>query len=169
MRKILLAICLIICFTDTYSQVCKARKTSRSENQYVYKGGVIKIFSGQRIQVATSNTDGRLKGMRLKDSSRSQITDFRNMSSIIEQHNAVQNICIDLNVIKPENSDSITVLLIKNPYKKRLYYKARIYSPVKKKFVRAHVLPVVPGLSGVITWPYPVSAIIINKLKVRFD
>jgi hypothetical protein len=63
----------------------------------------------------------------------------------------------------------MTVLLIKNPYRKRLTYKAKIYSPAKGRFIKANVLPVMPGISGIITWQEAVSTVLIYRLKVSKD
>ena len=165
-KRTILLLLFMISIINSYSQVQCVNRVTRTGNHVIYKKSIVKIFSGQRVLISSSNNGGKLKGLSLIDSSGSHITDFLTMSATIEQHNSEKNICIDLNLIKPENDKPMTVMLFHNPYKKRLSYKAKIYSPERKKYIRTPVLPIMPGISGILTWPYLVPSIILYKLKM---
>jgi len=169
MKRIITLLLLISTALVSYPQVKCIMKADRAENKVVYKKKFIKIFAGQKIHLSSSKSSGKLNDICLLDSLKSEIQDFQNMSATLERHNSEKQICIDFNQILPVNEKSMTVLLVKNPYRKRVTYKARIYSPEKKRFVNTDVLPIMPGISAVITWPFPVSSVILYHFKVSKD
>jgi hypothetical protein len=166
MKKIIFLFLFISSCIISYPQVKCIYKTTKSENHFVYRRGKIKLFSGQRIIVSSPSQAGRLKHIALIDTAGSHITNLLEMSSTIEHHNAEKHICIDVNQITTPDGNPMTVLLIKNPYRKRLTYKAKILTAEKKRFTKTDVLPIIPGLSGIITWPYPVTSVILYKFRV---
>jgi hypothetical protein len=166
MKRILILLFALFAFQVSFPQVKCIYKTSRTGNQVIYHKKSIKLFSGQKIHLSTSITVGKLKNIQLIDTLKSEIDDFQNMSATIERHNAEKQLCIDLNQIYPGDGKTITVLLVKNSFRKRLSYKVKVYSEVKKRYVKVKVLPVMPGLSGITTWQYPVSSVILYKLRV---
>lgn len=169
MKNIILLSFFLLTVTFVYPQSRKAFKGNKQTNSIIYKRGTIKLFAGQRVTLLSPTITGKLKEITLQDTSRSVIKDFGNMSTAIEQLNSEKNICIDFNTIFPEEGKAMTVLLIKNPYRKRMTYKARIYSTAKGRFIKANVLPVMPGISGIITWQESVSPVLIYGLRVSKD
>jgi hypothetical protein len=167
MKRFLVFMLLTFTLSSAFPQIYCASKSSRQSNKVVYKGRVIKIFNTQKIHLYAKDKIGRMKNISLIDTLKSEITDFRSMSYTIEHHSAEKNICLDFKQIEPEPGKIISVLLFKNPYKGKITYKAKIYSEKAGRFVKTEVLPVMPGLTGVMTWNEPVSAVILYRFKIH--
>ena len=169
LRLVLIAVLFIFSISESPAQIRKIMNDSPKRNKVVYRHKKVKLFEGQLVHISTLNSATRLQGLALIDSTRSNISDIQEMSNTIIRHNAEPTLSIDMKVIYPEPGKALTVLLLKNPFKKKLSYKARIYSPNKKRYIRTAVLPIMPGVSGVQTWTFPVSSIIVYKFKLSKD
>ena len=56
-------------------------------------------------------------------------------------------------------SDMGAMMVLKNPFPKKLHYKAELYSYKKKDYVETSVIPVHPNLVSYETWPYKIDKI----------
>ena len=167
MKYFLFSFILILLASSAYPQYCEIRKATRQTNKVLYHGKTLKVFSGQKAQFQVNRKIGRMKNIVLLDTMKSAIQDMKTMTSVIENHNREQNVCIDFSTIEHVAGKSLAVLLIKNPFKGRITFKAKIYSDEKKRFVKTNVLPAMPGITGILTWSEPIDSIILYKFRIH--
>jgi hypothetical protein len=165
--KFLLLLLFLSSYISVYPQNANVRKASRANNHVVYKKKVVKLFAGQRASLSFSKSKRKLNKLELTDSTTSLVTDFQNINATIQELNTHKQICIDYNYLENERRQPMTVLLVHNPTRTVLFYKAKIYSTEKHKYVKTKVLPVMPGLTGVETLTFYSPSVILYRLKVK--
>lgn len=129
----------------------------------------VEIKTGKCVSLSSINTTGKIKGLKATSIKDSKITDFARMTNSVELHNAEKQLSIDMQVIHPEEGKTMTVMLLKNPYKSRLVYKIKIYDVVQGKYVKYKSQPVIPGLTSIVTWPFEVSSVMLYNFKVSAE
>ncbi|MFT3911372.1 MAG: hypothetical protein QM737_18260 [Ferruginibacter sp.] len=152
----------------SFCQDSMAYKLKTLENGFIYSKNTIKLYINQRYSIKTKEIDGKIEIEKLLDSTQSHITDL-NYVSLLPKQNAGKNICIDFNVLDDENSRSKykTVLIVNNPYKEALSYKAKIFSNKAGGYIETSVLDIRPGISAIETWPYKIYDIILYDLSIK--
>lgn len=163
--SLILVMCLLTAL-DLFAQDSVAYKTTISNNTFVYSGNTIKIFSGQRISISAINTNGRLENLTLLDTGISRI-ESANFVNVMIRQNAEKDICIDFNVVRQEDGKFNTYLIVNNPFKKNLRYKAKIFSTRINDYEETSIWDVEPGISGVEHWPYSISDIILYDFVIK--
>lgn len=148
--------------TLSFSQDSLAYQLNTPENRFIYSKNTIKLFINQRYSVKTKDDDGKIEIEKISDSTQSNITGL-NFGSVLFKQNSEKNICIDFNVVDDENSRSKfeSVLIINNPFKNTLKYKAKIFSNKDGGYIETSVWDVKPGISTIETWPYKIYDIIL--------
>ena len=159
-------IILMLTALGSYAQDPVAYKITISNNTFVYSGNTIKIFSGQRISVSAVNNNGKLENISLLDTGRTKI-ESANIINVLLQQNAEKNICIDFNIVRQEDGKPNTFLIVNNPFKKALAYKAKIFSKQINDYEETSIWDVEPGISGVEHWPYAISDIILYEFVIK--
>jgi len=76
-----------------------------------------------------------------------------------------KNVSIELSF----NESFGTVLTIRNPFDKRLFYKAELYSPKKNAYIETNVYPIRPKIGSKEMWPYPIDTIRLTNFKLKND
>lgn len=153
---------VLLTFSGTsISQDLEAYTTSQSGNRIIYSGHTIKLFAGQRITISQN-----VNQLTLIDTARSRIVDMNFMPRILEQ-NAEKNICLDFNIVAGEDGKPNTILLVNNPFKDTLTYKAKIYSSKTNSYEETSIWDVSPGVSGLEHWPYAIGDIILYDFKLK--
>jgi hypothetical protein len=149
------------------SQDTAAYKQSRSENKFIYQQHTIKIFAGQRICLQTSNDFGKLEGMKVFDSSKTSVTKGENSASLtVVDQNEEKSLCIDFSVKKSSDGKTTTFLIVNNPFKGMLTYKAKIYSKLTNNYEETSIGFLLQGISGVESWPFELMDIILYDFGV---
>lgn len=167
MKKIILFSVCLLYGISCFAQFEFVSEVKKEENKYVFEGNVIKIFAGQRIIVSTSNKTGKLSGLKLMDSSSTKLLEFSKMPVYIMSQNSQKKICIDFNILKDDSGSPMTILLVNNPYKGTLSYKARIFSRKSNQYVETSIMDVFSKLSGVESWPYEINDIILYDFELK--
>lgn len=126
----------------------------------------VEVKTGTCVSLSSLNSVGKLKGLKSTSIKASKIVDFAGMTNSVELHNAEKQLSIDLQLIHPEEGKTMTVMLLKNPYKSRLVYKVKIYDAARRKYIKVNALPVIPGLTSIVTWPFEVSSVMLYNFKV---
>jgi hypothetical protein len=81
---------------------------------------------------------------------------FRKVDQNFDQS---KNVSIELSFSKSFG----TVLTIKNPFDKKLIYKAELYSFKKNIYVETNVYPIQPKIGSKEMWPYSIDTIRLTK------
>lgn len=150
----------------SFSQDSTAYKFGIAENKVIYSGSTIKIFAGQKISISADNKTGKLGSLKLIDSGRTQIINMNLISRVLQQ-NGEKNISIDFNIIQQDDGKSHSFLIVNNPYKEALTYKAKIYSRRDNSYIETSIWDVSPGISGIEHWPYPIADIILYDFSLK--
>ena len=151
----------------SFAQDPTSYKINKQENKYVFSENSIKIFDGQRIFISTKNQTGRLEGLKLVDTAESKIKDYSKLMTYVLRQNGEKNICIDVNIVIDDNKKSQTVLIVNNPYKGTMSYKAKIFSKKENDYIETSIANVEPGISGIELWPYPITDFILYDFIIK--
>ena len=68
---------------------------------------------------------------------------------------------------KTDDGKGMTMLVIRNRLKKRLYVDALMTIPEKTGVFRTSILPLEPGLSGYESWPHPIGQLVLRNLRLE--
>lgn len=166
LKPISLILALFSIAFSIQAQDLKTDNTVKTRKLIFYSKQKVEVKTGTCVSLSSVNTMGKLRGLKATEIKASKIVDFAGMTSTVELHNAEKQLSIDLQVIHPEEGKTMTVMLLKNPYKTRLIYKVKIYDVAKRKYIKVKSLPVIPGLTSIVTWPYEISSVMLNNFKV---
>jgi hypothetical protein len=154
----------------SFSQNNSFEKIEKAANRFIYTGNVIRIFDGQRICILSEKDadDGSLKNFQLADSGSSRFGSAEEVMTNVVRQNNEKNICIDYKIVPDKNRKS-TYLVVNNPYKQTLYYKAKIFSVKTNTYVETSIYPVEPGISGIEHWPYAIDDIVLYDFVLKSE
>ena len=66
---------------------------------------------------------------------------------------------------KMDDGKVITMLVIRNRLKKRLYVDALMTMPEKSGIFKTSIVPIEPGLSNYESWPHPIMQLVLRNLR----
>jgi len=167
MRKTILFLCVVLTKSVAFSQDTATFKVGKTENKFVYSQNTIKIFKGQRISIKSSNSNGQLIELQLVDTTESKIASPSKLGLNVLQQNNERNITIDFNTIQLDDGKVATYLIVNNPYKGTLTYKAKFFSRRTNEYIETSIYPVSPGISGIETWPYSITDLILYDFTIK--
>jgi hypothetical protein len=166
MKKSILIILIIITRSVAFSQDTTSFNIGKTENKFVYSQNTIKIFKGQRISVKSISSKGQLNELQLVDTTESKIVSHSKLGLNVLQQSNEANITIDLNTIE-QDGKTITYLIVNNPYKGTLTYKAKFFSRRSNDYIETSIYPISPGIYGIETWPYPIADLILYDFTIK--
>ena len=104
--------------------------------------------------------------MKLINMAESNIIDYSKLMTYVMKQNDELNICINLNVVKDSDGKLQTVLIVNNPYKGTMSYKAKVFSQKQNEYIETSIAEVLHGISGIELWPYPINDFILYDFTV---
>jgi len=66
---------------------------------------------------------------------------------------------------KMDNGEVMTMLVIRNRLKNRLYVDALMTIPKKTGILKTSIVPIEPGLSNYESWPHPIIQLVLRNLR----
>lgn len=166
MCKILSIFFVALISTTAFSQDTMLYKVDSAQNKFVYKDNTIKLFAGQQIIVSARQGSEKIKSFKLKKIDTSTITDGNLILNILK-HSDKENLCIDFNVVKDSSGKWSTILVVRNPYGKKLGYKAKMFNTRSNSFVSTSIWDVQPRVVGLEHWPYAIPSIILYDFTLK--
>ncbi|NHN24196.1 hypothetical protein FIA58_000775 [Flavobacterium jejuense] len=121
------------------------------ETPYFVKEKALQIYPSETLLIQTEIKADTIYSMKIVD----KIT-------IPEQ-----TISIKLSLNAEDRSNVVTSLVIKNPFSKKLFYNAMIYSPISQKWEKTNIIPIAPKLMSIETWPYSIITIVLDNWSLE--
>jgi hypothetical protein len=172
MKKIgVILFLFIIACKSAFGQLDSVYKISEENNRIVYNN-VIKLFPGQKCLIIPTVTSGIIEKFELFTNEKSDLnsrSDINKRVLEIYQKKIVKEnqLYIEFNIINENGMNSF--LLVNNPFKINLIYKAKIYSKKTKAYEETSIIPILSGITGVEHWPYKIDEIILYDFELKND
>ena len=165
MKKIILVL-LILNFTSTFSQNEKPNRKEFTltipvdgekyyeqkvvKSPYFVKDDILQIYSGEKIFVEVEIKKKKILSMKVVD---------KNL-------NKDKTLIIELSQETKDNKHELMMLIITNPFKYNLEYKAGMFVVGGKNWVNTSVIPVRAKLKAFETWRDPIITLVLNDWKL---
>jgi hypothetical protein len=110
---------------------------------YVLPDNTVQLYPGETVYIEVEQDNGNIKSIR----------------AVKEITNPSKTVTLSFTQSTKKKTHELTMLEVKNPFPKKLIYKATIFLLQQKKWSVTDVFPVLPGISGFETWQDIISSI----------
>ena len=119
------------------------------ESPYFVKEGVLQIYPGEELNVEAQVKDDKLVNMKVVK----KVTHPQSTISVRFYQDA------------EDRTKAQMVLVVKNPFDRKLQYDGIIYIPKHDKWSRTSILPVMPKLVGYEMWPDVIATMALENWR----
>ncbi|MBD3581555.1 hypothetical protein [Flavobacterium selenitireducens] len=123
--------------------------TTVAESPYFVKEKVLQIYPGEDLNIEVEINEGNISTMKVVDAVKfpERTISVRFFQESKDRQNAQM------------------MLVVKNPFSKKLFYDAIIYLPVMEKWTRTSIIPILPKLVGYEMWPDVIATIALENWR----
>ena len=121
------------------------------ESPYFVKEKILQIYCGEKIFV-----ECEIKG------------DSISQMKVVEKNiNPEKTIIIDFRQDSENRKDIRTDLHVKNPFNKKLIYKALMFTPISQQWKRTSIIPIHPNLENYEMWPHAIITLVLDNWQLE--
>ncbi len=121
------------------------------ESPYFVKEKILQIYCGEKIFVECEIQGDSISKMKV-------------VEKII---NPEKTIAIDFTQDSENRKDIRTDLHVKNPFNKKLTYKALMFTPTSQQWKRTSIIPIQPDLENFEMWPHSIITLVLDNWKIE--
>ena len=119
------------------------------ESPYFVKEKIIQLYCGEKVLIECEINKDTIASMKV-------VTENKNPKRTIE---------IEFTQNAENRKEISTMLMVKNPFNKRLSYNAIMLTPMSQKWSQTSILPIEPNLMGLEMWPHPIVSLALEKWR----
>ncbi|MBD3584067.1 hypothetical protein [Flavobacterium selenitireducens] len=123
--------------------------TAVAESPYFVKEKVLQIYPGEDLNIEVEINEGNISTMKVVD-----VVKFPE-----------RTISVRFFQESKDRQNAQMILVVKNPFSKKLLYDAIIYLPVMEKWTRTSIIPILPKLVGYEMWPDVIATIALENWR----
>lgn len=160
MKKILLLINLSIVLISTaqnrkaFTLEIAANETQQykaeiPESPYLVKEKIVQIYCGEKIFIECEISKDTISSMK-----------------IVEKNtNPKKTIEIEFTQNAEDRKNISTMLIVKNPFDKKLNYDAIMFTPICQTWKPTSIIPIQPKLMNFETWPHSIITLVLENWR----
>ena len=118
---------------------------------YFVKDNILQIYPGENLFIETEVQDGSVKSMKV----------------VAKNTHPEKTITIEFNINDEDKKKISTFLTVKNPFNKKLLYKALMFTPISQKWKPTSIIPVRANLIGYEHWPHPIITLVLEGWELQ--
>ncbi|MEQ3661759.1 MAG: hypothetical protein ABNG98_05750 [Flavobacterium sp.] len=121
-------------------------KADIQESPYFVKEKILQIYCGEKVFIECQISGDTISTMKI-------VEENINIKSTIE---------IELTQNSEDRKNISTMLVVKNPFQKKLNYNAIMYTPLSQTWKTTSIIPIQPNLMNFETWPHAIISIVLE-------
>jgi hypothetical protein len=119
------------------------------ESSYFVKEKVLQIYPGEELNIEAEIQNDNIVSMKVV--------------KVIEHPERTINVRFFQDA--KDRTKAQMILVVKNPFNKKLLYDATMYLPVHKEWSKTSIIPINPNLVGYETWPEVIATMALENWK----
>lgn len=124
-------------------------KAEIPESPYFVKEKILQIYCGEKIFIECEIAKDTISKMK-----------------IVEKNiNPKKTIEIEFNQHSEDRKNINTMLVVKNPFNRKLNYNALMFTPISQTWKPTSIIPIQPQLMNFETWPHAIITIVLEKWR----
>lgn len=124
-------------------------KAEIPESPYFVKEKILQIYCGEKVFIECEIANDTIKTMK-----------------IVEKNiNPEKTIEIEFTQESQDRKLISTMLVVKNPFNKKLNYNAIMYTPISQAWKPTSIIPIRPKLQNFETWPHAIITIVLEEWR----
>lgn len=121
-------------------------KADIQESPYFVKEKILQIYCGEKVFIECQISGDTISTMKI-------VEENINIKSTIE---------IELTQNSEDRKNISTMLVVKNPFQKKLNYNAIMYTPLSQTWKTTSIILIQPNLMNFETWPHAIISIVLE-------
>ena len=121
------------------------------ESPYFVKEKIIQLYCGEKVFIECEIAGDSIATMKVVESN----------------VNPKKTIEINFTQNAEDRTNISTMLSVKNPFEKKLYYNAIMFTPISQTWKETSIIPIRPKLGSFETWPHAIITLVLEEW--RFD
>ena len=118
---------------------------------YFVKDNILQIYPGESLFIKTEVVDGSVKSMKV----------------VAKNTHPEKTITVEFSVDDKDKKKISTFLTVKNPFNKKLIYKALMFTPISQKWKPTSIIPVRANLMSYEHWPHPIITLVLEGWELQ--
>lgn len=121
------------------------------ESPYFVKENIIQIYCGEKVFIECEINGDLITKMKV----------------VKNNINPEKTIEIDFTQNAENRKEINTMLIVKNPFTKTLYYEAIMFTPISKEWKSTSTIPIRPNLQNFEMWPHSIITLVLENWKLK--
>ncbi|MDX5347117.1 MAG: hypothetical protein LPK19_07700 [Hymenobacteraceae bacterium] len=123
----------------------------------------VQLAMGTKVELIADFENDKLREVKLLDEQKSKPT--KSLLQLLSSDSKEKNFTLEFTILEMGKRKT-PVLVVKNPYDKRLIYKAKIQKKGATDFVETSIAPVVPSIASIEQWNEDLQNIILYDFEL---